>query len=314
MAELHVIYRPQNWEEVFGNEALKKILMEKIENQDLPRAILFHGPAGCGKTTLARLLANLLGCSDLNVYEQNIANNTGVDDMRKLLQTVILSPIVKSGEKKIKIYILDEFHRATPNAQDALLKPLEEVSEYTYFFICTTELHKVTGTIKSRCTKIQVEPLSTNELVELLEWVCENEDKQISRKVLLRIANVVNGVPRDALKLLDVSINVDEQTALEIITSCRDDEAKVIDICRILLDREKSKWERIAPKIKILDLDPERARLAILNYFVSVALNNKGEKAKSSILVASNFDKPYFHNGKAGLALSLFSACLDLGG
>ena len=91
MPELHTIYRSESWDEVFGNENLKNILQEKIQNNDLPHAILFHGKQGCGKTSCARLLAREMKCAENNILEYNMAHYTGVQEMRKITDSIKFS-------------------------------------------------------------------------------------------------------------------------------------------------------------------------------------------------------------------------------
>lgn len=304
-------YRPSSWEEFRGNEALVASLRNELKKEGRPHAYLFHGPSGVGKTTISRLIAKELGCAEQNIIEYNIADNTSVEHAREIARSSKYIPLVNDGESKVKVYILDEFQRASPNAQDCLLKPLEEPPEHAYFIICTTEPSKIVKTIRSRCSEYEVRPLDNEIMMEFLEEIAEKEESEVDYKVLKKIVKVSEGRAREAISLLgQVSEISDVSEALELIT-LKIENAAIIEICRAIM--AKKKWKEIANLLSRLQEDPEKCRLACLSYFTSIMVNPKsGEPTvQFSALVAECFEQPFYNSGKGGLILACYKACSE---
>ena len=148
---LHITYRPNKFAEIIGNKSTVKTIQNKINGDDPPHAILLHGPSGCGKTTLARIISTELGCNinsnDFN--ELDIAQLTGVDTAREIRQNMNFLPM----ESKCRVWLLDEFHKASASFQNAMLKALEDTPKHVYFILCTTDPQKVIKTVQTRCQK-----------------------------------------------------------------------------------------------------------------------------------------------------------------
>ena len=168
MTALYRKYRPQDFEEVVGQEPVVRTLRNAISSGQLRQAYLFAGPRGTGKTSLARILAKALNCaqgptpdpdktchacqaiangSSLDVVEMDAASQRGIDDIREIRERVVLQP----AEGRYKVYILDEAHQLTDAAWNALLKLIEEPPPHLVFVFCTTDLAKVLPTVRSRC-------------------------------------------------------------------------------------------------------------------------------------------------------------------
>jgi len=198
---LHIKYRPQTFDELIGNEttieSLKSILQR--EKGEI-RSFLFTGPSGCGKTTIARIMANELKCSDRDLQEYNSSNTRGIDTIREIANNCRYSPL----NGKVKIYLLDEIHKATNDAQNALLKLLEDTPNHVRFILCTTDPEKLLKTIKTRCSTFVVSSLQRAKIMKLLKWVCEEEKCDISQKVIQKIAECADGSPRQSLVLLHI--------------------------------------------------------------------------------------------------------------
>ena len=161
MSPIITDHRPQTFDEVVGNKDLISVLRGMTEREKkhpgkISKTLLFFGKSGCGKTTLARLFAKEVGCSDCNIIEVDVSDNRGIDAVREIKRGARYKPII-GGEKKA--YILDEFQGATMDAQQAMLKVLEEPPSHAFFLLCTTAPEKLLETIRNRCKKLKVKPL-----------------------------------------------------------------------------------------------------------------------------------------------------------
>lgn len=165
-------WRPHKWSEVVEQDAIKQVLSNELKTGNLKRCMLFCGPAGCGKTTNARIFATEIEPLKANIVEINCADNTGVDDVRNL---VIEPSYVKPLAGKYKIFVLDECHMLTVQAQNALLKLLEEPPIYCVYIMCTTDPQKVLPTIMSRAVRYDFQLISHQGIINRLNYILESE-------------------------------------------------------------------------------------------------------------------------------------------
>jgi DNA polymerase-3 subunit gamma/tau len=311
--ELYKAYRPKTLEEVRGNKGTKASLEKFMRTESMPHTILFQGPHGCGKTTLARIVAEHLECppeledgsSNQDFFEIDAGTDRGIDTAREVKNLSMYRPI-RSGAR---VFIYDEAQGLTEPASRALLKTLEDgAPDWAYFILCTTEPFKIPKTIKSRCTIFEVNLLTDSEISKLLSWVLEEEGAKVPVKMIKDIVKVADGHARDALVLLDQIIDLDEDQMEDAIRSAEIREKAVLDLCRAVFNRDP--WEQTGKILKDLQEEPERVRQAILGYASSVLMKEPDEKAaKKSMLIWEAFRDPFHYNGRAGLIFSCFEVC-----
>jgi DNA polymerase-3 subunit gamma/tau len=251
-------YRPQDFDEVVGQEAIVRTLRNAISSGQVRQAYLFAGPRGTGKTSLARILAKGLNCAQgptpnpdkvcnacvtiangtsLDVVEMDAASQRGIDDIREIRERVVLQPV----EGRYKIYILDEAHQLTDAAWNALLKLIEEPPPHLVFVFCTTDLSKVLPTVRSRCQTFVFQRPRLPELVRVLRRVADGEGMEAPDQALALIARGARGAYRDAVSTLDQLASATEQqvtvqSVLQLLGAV--EEEALFRLCDLVVDRD----------------------------------------------------------------------------
>lgn len=201
-------YRPQHFEDVVGQQAITRTLMNAIQNNHLAQALLFCGPRGVGKTTCARILAKKINEDGseregedfaFNIFELDAASNNSVDDIRNLIDQVRIPPQVG----KYKVYIIDEVHMLSQAAFNAFLKTLEEPPKHAVFILATTEKHKIIPTILSRCQIFDFKRITAQDAVDYMKYIAEQQGIEAEEDALHVIAQKADGAMRDALSIFD---------------------------------------------------------------------------------------------------------------
>lgn len=191
-------YRPQSFNDVLGQEHIIKALTGAIGLGNISHAYLFAGTRGTGKTSIARILAKEIGCTDNDIYEIDAASNRGIDDIRELRDSVSVLPF----ESPYKLYIIDEVHMLTKEAFNALLKTLEEPPKHIVFVLATTELEKLPDTIVSRCQSFNFKKPTQNILKEMVLNVAKKEGFTLEPASADLIAVLGDGSFRDTHGIL----------------------------------------------------------------------------------------------------------------
>jgi len=261
MAAIYRKYRPQVFGEVFGQEHVLETLMRALKLNRVAHAYLFAGSRGVGKTTVARLLAKAVNCTDeknrpcgkcsnckaiaenrfVDLIEIDAASNRGIDEIRELREKIQFTPSI--GKKRV--YIIDEVHMLTREAFNALLKTLEEPPEHTIFIFATTEAHKIPVTVLSRCQRFDFRLAGDDLVKDSIKKIVQKEKFKIDDKVIELIARVSGGSFRDAQSLLDqLSSHLLEKKlsygeALEILNLSS--MAEVEDFLALLMRRQSKK-------------------------------------------------------------------------
>ncbi|HUO50158.1 MAG TPA: DNA polymerase III subunit gamma/tau [Candidatus Paceibacterota bacterium] len=205
-------YRPQDFDEVRGQEQVTETLKKSIKNGKIAHAYLFSGGRGTGKTSVARILAAALGVSSKDLYEIDAASNTGVDNIRELREGVQTSPF----DSKYKFYIIDEAHMLSKAAWNALLKTLEEPPAHAIFVLATTERDKVPDTIQSRCEVYTFAQPTREVLTQAVTDVAKKEGYTLERSAAELIALLAEGSFRDALSILQKVLAVSNDKKIDV--------------------------------------------------------------------------------------------------
>jgi DNA polymerase III gamma/tau subunit len=297
---LHTKYRPPGFDAFLGNDAMIESLKSTLSRDvGLPHAFLFQGPSGCGKTTLARIVSEVsLNCQEVKEY--NAAESRGIDTIRAIANACLFAPL--SG--LCKVFILDEAHKLTDEAQSALLKLLEDTPKHVFFILCTTDPRKLKETIRQRCSTFQVATLQRAKLVNLLNHVCSEEGVTIASERIKQIATAAEGSPRRALVMLDQIIDLrDDEMAKQAIIDNSFNEPDALELCRAVYNK---KWKETQDILRRIESDPESLRMAILGYGAKLMLGT-GEMHEAQIM--SYFMESFIYSGKPGLILACFLAC-----
>ena len=248
-------YRPQTFSRVIEQDHVTRTLSNAISSDRVAHAILFSGPRGTGKTTVARILAKAMNCKEgpipapcnecrscreitsgnaVDVFEIDGASNNSVDQVRELRDHIKYMP----AHSIYKIYIIDEVHMLSMQAFNALLKTLEEPPPHVMFIFATTEPQKIPITILSRCQRHDFRRLSLKSMIQHMAYICQEEDFKIPQESLILIAREATGSMRDALSLLDQVLScfkgsVGHDQVLEILGVI--DRKDVFDLCSTIL-------------------------------------------------------------------------------
>ncbi len=284
-------YRPQDFNNLYGQDNIKKLLIDSIINDKLAHAYLFAGPRGTGKTSTAKLFAKTINCENAkdgipcntcnaclnyeqspDIIEIDAASNNGVDEIRDLRENAKILPTYS----KYKIYIIDEVHMLSQSAWNAFLKILEEPPKHVIFILATTEIQKIPITILSRCQRYNFQKISNDVIKDNIIRISNAENIMITDEAALYLAMLSDGGMRDALSLLDqlskenIEINVEliEKT-FGVLTN-----NDVNEIFNCMIDNNVNRLEEIFNEYYKKGLDINLLISKLLNYIYELEINS----------------------------------------
>jgi DNA polymerase-3 subunit gamma/tau len=310
---LYLRHRPTEFKDVVGNRpAIEALEAAFTRKEGPPHAMLFVGPSGCGKTTMARIAAAKLGCSPMDFQEVDSADFRGIDTIRDIRQKMAFRPM--GGP--VRVWLLDECHKMSGDAQAALLKALEDTPAHVYLLLATTDPDKLIPTVRNRCAIYTVSALPEVRLVWLMETILKKEGKTVAKPILEQIARDALGSSRAALVILDKVMDLPPDKQARAAEQQAAEENEAIALVRTLINASGSgsgQWHTLAPILKALktkDADPENIRRVALGYCTTILLNNDNPRA---YLIMDSFRRPTYDMGWPAVVLACYEVAFAAG-
>ena len=309
---LSLKYRPQNFDQLIGQESMSIAIQNAIAMDRVPNAYLLTGIRGVGKTTTARIIAKAINCnkkfgteekcskdeychceaiidsSHMDILEMDAASKTGIDDIREILESAQYLP----ASAKYKVFIIDEVHMLSKQAFNALLKTLEEPPAHLKFILATTEVKKIPVTILSRCQRFDLRRIKIDEMQNFLRNISTKEEAKIDDKALAIIAKASEGSVRDALSILDqaiITFNLQEEEITE--DKVRDmlglaDQSRVIQLLSFIINGSQQEALKEAENIFDIGADPKLIVQSMLEIIYLISRTKTFVKIENDLSVS----------------------------
>ena len=311
---LSLKYRPQNFDQLIGQESMSTAIQNAIEMDRVPNAYLLTGIRGVGKTTTARIIAKAINCnkkfgseekcskeeychceaivdsSHMDILEMDAASKTGIDDIREILESSQYLP----ASAKYKVFIIDEVHMLSKQAFNALLKTLEEPPTHLKFILATTEVKKIPVTILSRCQRFDLRRIKMEEMQLFLRGIATKEQAKVDDKALAIISKSSEGSVRDALSVLDqaiITFNLQDQDITE--KNVRDmlglaDQSRVIELLSFIIRGSQQDALREAEDIFDIGADPKLILQSMLEIIYLISRTKTFGKIENDLSVSES--------------------------
>lgn len=298
-------YRPERLDQIVGNQSviasIESILSREVEK--IPHTFMLVGLPGCGKTTIARIIAARLQCTGQDVHETNAANFTGIDNIRDIISQMKYKPM----ESDTKVWIMDECHKLSGPAQDSFLKALEEPPEHVYFILCTTDPQTMKKAVLRRCSIHELKPINEQQMMGYLETILIKEKKggTVPLEILEQITTDSGGQPGVALGLLDKIIDLPAKDMKDALKQSISEKSQAIELCRALI--KGASWKEIAEILKGIEEEPETVRRIVLGYCNTVLLSGNSK----AFSIMNEFVDPFYNTGKPGLTWACYRAFMN---
>jgi DNA polymerase-3 subunit gamma/tau len=303
-----------SFDDMIGQEHITRTLRNSLKTGRIRHAYLFSGPRGTGKTTTARVLAKAINCHDaepdnrpcnqcpaciavnegryLDLIEIDAASHTSVDDVRDLRDKIAFSP----SEGRYKIYIIDEVHRFSGSAFDALLKTLEEPPPHAVFMLATTEIDKVPPTIKSRCLPFEFRRVPLHQVADRLQMIAESEGLHIEREALELVARQGTGSVRDSISLLDQIVSDPEESiTIGLVQRILGTASlgAVKELAQALIDEQMAQGLQIISTAVDSGADPRQFGQQVVEHLRAILLT---QSASAELVEASQEDRALYEH------------------